>query len=130
MSAPISTSPIVEASKVAVSFLSNIGNSIPVIFGCMAVSVFLALTFPDGRIRYYSFASAVFFAAYFVGLWRVHTIHMSHQKWAIKHTLTKDERLILQRYLKEDRAVCYFPLFHGASASLLAAPSAKNSPRA
>ena len=118
MSAPVPTSQLVEASKVAVSFLSKAANSIPVIFGFMAVSVFLALSFPDEHIRYYSIASGIFFVIYMIVLRHVQMTYRRHAIWALKH-LTKDERLVLQRYLKEDRAVCNFSVFHGASASLI-----------
>jgi hypothetical protein len=82
--------------------------------------VFFTLTFPDPGVRYFSAAVAVFFVIYLAVLRHVHTNHRNHAKWALIHTITKDERMVLQRYLKEDRAVCYFPIFHGASASLLA----------
>jgi hypothetical protein len=36
----------------------------------------------------------------------------------LRHT-TKDERLVLRRYLKEERSVCNFSVFDGPSASLI-----------
>jgi len=119
MSAP-STSQVIEAAKLTFSFILDIGKSLPVICGCMAVSVFVVLVYPDGRVRDVSACAAVFFITYLVVLRHVHVRHQKQAKWALIHTLTKDERWVLQRYLKEDRAVCYFSIFHGASASLLA----------
>jgi hypothetical protein len=119
MSMP-STSQVIEAAKLTLSFISDAGKSLPVIWGCIAVSMFLVLVYPDGRIWCVSACSAVFFITYLIVLRHVHVQHRKYARWALIHTITKDERWILQRYLKEDRAVCYFSIFHGASASLLA----------
>jgi hypothetical protein len=115
-----SPSDMIEASKVAVSFVSEIGNNVPLILSAMIVSAFCALTFPDMHIRYYAVAASVFFVVYVIVLRHIQTFKNRSQIWNLKHSITKDERLILHRYLKEDRSICYFPIFYGASVSLIA----------
>lgn len=118
MSAPIPPSSFVVVTKMVILFLSNVGKSIPVIFGCMAVSVFFALTFPDERIRYYSTAAGIFFVIYMIVLRHIEAARINHAIRYLRHT-TKDERLVLCRYLKEERSVCNFSVFDGPSASLI-----------
>jgi len=112
-------SGLVELSKVVESFVAKLSRNLPLLCGCIALTAFLALTHPDEQVRYYSSAVGTFLVTYLI-FWRwVDSRKRSHAKWDLKH-LAEDERVVLRRYLKENRSVCYFPAFHGPVRSLIA----------
>lgn len=117
----MSTTPLsglVEASKIATSFVSGLTHSLPFLVACLSVSAFVAVTHPEERVRYICSAGGVFFVAFLAMFRWVHSRKRSHAIWAVKHA-TLDQKIVLQRYLKEDRSVCNFSVFHGPSASLI-----------
>jgi hypothetical protein len=119
---PLST--LVEAAKVARSFVSDIGQHVPFLLASLAVCIFLTF-FPIGFFPSYFADLRWLFAGLglFLGIYLLIAFWCARKPyklalWHLKH-LGVDEKDVLRPFLQEDKAVRYFPISHGPACSLI-----------
>jgi hypothetical protein len=112
------------APEVAKSFVLGIGRNVPLLLASLAASLFVC--FAPGSLlpgyiadlRWAFLALSVFLFSYFLLLWYFSRRPHKHALWHLRH-LGEDEKVVLKGYLRENKAVRYFGMFHGPASTLV-----------
>lgn len=124
MANPEPLSSFIEAAKAARTFVSEFRQDVPLMIASLAICSFMFFA-PDSiapiwltEWRWAFAAVGVFVGTYFlVALFLVRKPYRL-ALWHLKH-LGADEIEVLKSYLRENRAVRYFPIDHGPACSLV-----------
>lgn len=118
-------SSFLKAADVAKNFLGEFGRNIPLLLSSLLASLFVCIDplhlipSPIGEFRWMFAAISVFLLSYFILLLWFSNRHRRQVLWHLKR-LGRDEQQVLAGYLKEDKTVRYFDMFHGPACSLVA----------